>query len=94
MASVKIDIILSRDEVNEQIPYALICMTRYGANWDTGRRKRRWKEEFTEAERDAASRLFSLSHKWLLTTGVPEEVRMHHSTYALWLKLGAFCASI
>ena len=94
MASVQIDIILSRDEVNSQIPYAIICMTRYGSHWDTGKRRRRWTEEFSESERDAAYRLFSLAHKWLLTTGVPDQVRMHHSTYALWLKLGDFCASI
>lgn len=94
MASVKINIVLSRDEVNSNIPYALICETRYGSLWETGRRRRRWLAEFTEAERETASRLFKLSHTWYLVKGVPDEVRMHHSTYALWLKLADFCASL
>lgn len=94
MARVAIDVILTRDEVNAQIPYALICMTRYGQSWNTGRRRRRWLEEFTEAERISASRLFSMSHTWTLIKGVPEEVRMSAHTLALWLKLGEFCATI
>lgn len=94
MAHVTIDVILTHNEVNAQIPYALICMTRYGSSWNTGKRRRRWLEEFTEAERVSASRLFSLAHTWTLVKGVPDEVRMSARTLALWLKLGEFCASI
>lgn len=94
MATVKIDVVLTRDEVNANIPYDLICMTRYGAHWETRKRKQRWLAEFTEAERNAASRLFALSHTWFLVKGVPDEVRMSAHTLALWLKLGEFCASI
>jgi hypothetical protein len=87
-------LVLTSEEVNARIPYALVCMTRFGAHWETGRRRRRWLEEFTEQERTAATRLFNQSHRWLLTTGVPDTVRMTVQTFALWMKLGEFCASI
>lgn len=90
----KLMMILTSQEVHASIPYSLICMTRFGAHWETGRRRRRWLKEFTEQEREAATRLFNLSHRWLLTTGVPETVRMTPQTFALWQKLGNFCASI
>lgn len=90
----KLEIILTADEVRENIPYMLICETKESSVWYTGRRRRRWNLEFSEAERKAASRLFSLAYRWSLRTGVPDEVRMSLSTYTLWGKLAAFCASI
>ena len=87
-------IALTSDEINARIPYALVCMTRFGAHWETGRRRRRWVEMFTEQERRAATRLFNESRRWLLTTGVPEEVKMTAQTFALWMKLGEFCGSL
>lgn len=92
MASLLIQ--MTSDEVQAKIPYSLVCMTRYGAQWNTMRRKRRWQEEFSEHERDSASRLFSQSHNWMLGHGVPATVRMTMETFDLWQKLGAFCASI
>lgn len=94
MARCETFLVLTSEEVNAHIPYALVCMTRLGAHWNTMRRKRRWKEEFTEQEREAATRLFSQSHSWLLTTGVPDTVRMAPQTFALWMKLGEFCGTI
>ena len=85
---------LTSDEVHEQIPYSMICMTRYGSRWDTMHRRRRWTKEFTEAEREAARRIFSRSHDWTLGRGVPNNVMMSVGTYRLWQKLGDFCASI
>ena len=90
----KLIMVLTSEEVHRSIPYSLICMTRYGSSWNTMRRKRRWKMEFTEAEREAASKLFSRSHDWLLGRGVPDEVRMTTETYGLWQKLGNFCGSL
>lgn len=90
----KLEILLSPEEVHRHIPYAVICMTRYGAVWGTMKRKRRWLNEFTERERRDANRLFVQSHKWLLSTGVTKDVRMSLTTYELWQKLGGFCASI
>lgn len=87
-------IVMSHDEVENLVPYALICMTRYGAAWDTMHRRRRWKEEFTEQEREAASEVFRKSRVWTLSKGVPNEVTMSIKTFNLWQKLGEFCASI
>lgn len=85
---------LKEEEVHSSIPYALVCMTRYGSHWDTFHRRRRWKEEFTEDERAACTRLFRHSHVWLLGGGVPDTVKMSLKTFALWQKLGDFCSSI
>ncbi len=85
---------LSQEEVHREIPYAVICETRYGSRWDTSRRRRRWTAEFTEAERRAASELFPKAHNYYVGRGVPERVKMKPGTLRLWQKLGDFCASI
>ena len=90
----KLMLVMTSEEVHASIPYAMVCMTRYGKDWNTMRCKRRWKMEFTEVEREAANRLFSRSHDWLLGRGVPDEVKMTSGTFALWQKLGNFCASL
>lgn len=87
-------ITLTHDEVNEKIPYAMICEMRYGARWETGRRRRAWLAQFTEAEREAAGKLFKQAHTWYLVKGVPDEVKMRVTTLALWMKLGEFCGSL
>lgn len=88
------EIVLTADEIRNDIPYAIICTAHDSACWNTMRRKRRWKMEFTEAERNAATEIFRKAHRWFLVTGVPDEVRMRMTTYRLWQKLGAFCGSL
>ena len=91
----KIDLVFSQSEINERIQYALICQTRYGAHWNTAKRRRLWVEMFSETERAAANtRLFRQAYGWHLGRGVPSEVRMRTSTYMLWQKLGEFCAML
>ena len=90
----KMMLILSREEVHRQIPYAVICEAREGSAWNTGRRRRLWAYMFNKTERDAAARLFKMAHRWYLTTGVPDKVAMAPSTMRLWQKLGEFCATI
>ena len=85
---------MSRNEIYNSIPYAVIVEARYGSRWNTGRTKRKWLSEFSEKERKASYRLFSMAHSWHLTKGVPDSVIMSMSTFYLWLKLGDFCASI
>ncbi|MGN9098068.1 hypothetical protein [Flintibacter porci] len=94
MATCETFLVLTSEEVNATIPYALVCMTRFGSHWETGYRRRRWLEEFTEQEREASARLFKQSRQWLLATGVPETVRMTPQTFALCAKLGKFCDSV
>ncbi len=85
---------LNREEIHEKLAYGMICQTRYGSAWGTGKRKRRWMAEFTEAEREAAKRIFSKSHAMLLTSGVPDSMVMSLKTLALWQKIANFCASL
>lgn len=92
--NVGIYITLTRDEINDKIPYAMICEMRYGSSWDTGRRRRAWTQDFSESERRAADALFKQAHSWYLVKGVPDEVKMKGSTFALWMKLGEFCGSL
>lgn len=89
-----LEMVFSRDEVECEIPFRVIVETRYGSIWDTGCRKRRWIQKFTEQERDKACRLFRQAHGWYLGRGIPDTVRMSVATYRLWEKLGAFCCSI
>lgn len=84
----------SSEEIHCSIPYSMVCMARYGKDWNTMHRKRRWAVEFTKDERIAAKRLFSKAHDWSLGRGVPAEVTMSTETFRLWLKLGDFCASL
>lgn len=90
----KIYLEMEHDEIQNTIPYALICETRFGSAWGTMRRKRRWISEFTERERNSASKLFQQSHDWYLVKGVPETVKMKPETFDLWQKIGAFCGSL
>ena len=90
----RFDLVFSRDEIAENIPYQLVCTVRFSSMWETGRRRRLWKELFTPEERNACTRLFRQAHLWYLTRGVPDEVRMCLSTYKLWAKLGEFCAAL
>ena len=90
----KMMLILSREEVHAEIPYAVICEARESARWNTGKRKRLWMELFTEPERKAAARLFGLARLWHLVRGAPNEVKMTVGTLRLWQKLGDFCATI
>ena len=85
---------LSHDEVNTNIPYAMICETRYGGHWNTTKRRKRWSEEFTEAERRKACPMFKQAHLWYLVRGVPDEVVMSAETLVFWKRLGDFCASL
>ena len=87
-------LIFTHDEVNEIIPYGMIAEIRWGRTWETGKRRRRWLEEFTPAEREAASQLFRQAYNWYLKTGVPDEVKMSTRTFCLWIKLAEFCASL
>lgn len=92
--NVEIRMKLTRDEVNANIPYPVICSVRYSSAWDTRKVRNRWHEEFDEETRKEAESLFRQSHMWYLKTGVPDVVEMSGRTFALWLRLGEFCGGI
>ena len=90
----ELQIVLTREEIKEIIPYAMICETRYGSVWDTMRRKRRWTEEFPGYKGERANAMCRQAYNWAIKTGVPDKVKMSASTYDLWQELAAFCMSL
>lgn len=90
----KLYISLNREEIQNQIPYSIVAETMSRAVWNTGRRKRLMKEQFTEAEIEATYRLHRIARDWYLYKGVPEEATMTLSTYELWQKLANFCCEL
>ena len=89
-----IEIIMSREEVNQTVHYGLIYMTRYSGIWKTMLRKLRWAEEFSETEQFKAEKLFCQAHNWAVGHGVPDTVRVDLFTFGLWKKIEAFCKSL
>lgn len=87
-------IVLTGDEINRNIPYAIVCETMSGSRWNTGRRKRLMKEQFTQTEIEAIYRLHKQAHSWHLVKGVPEELRITPHILALWHKLADFCCQL
>ena len=87
----KLYISLNQDEIREHIPYAIVAETMSGARWNTGKRRRLMKQQFTEAEIEATYRLHRQAYSWYLVKGVPDEVKMTLNTYHLWIKLANFC---
>lgn len=90
----KLYLSLNEDEIRKTLPYALICETRESSVWDTRKRRMLWKERFTESERDYASTIFALCHKWYLKTGVPDEYKLSFKSLELWNKIAAFCMEL
>ena len=90
----KMEIVLTQDEIAQVIPYQMICMTRYSSVWNTMRRKRRWATEFSAYERERLNTMCRQTHNWMMTTGLPETIRMSFGTYELWNRLAVFCASL
>lgn len=84
----------SREEIKEQIPYAIVAETMSSSKWNTGRRKRLMKEQFIEPEIDIIYRLGKQAHRWHLTTGVPEELKLTLHTFQMWTRLANFCAEL
>lgn len=90
----KLYISLNSDEIREQIPYPIIAETMSGAKWNTGKRRRLMKQQFTEAEIEAVYRLHKQAYSWYLVKGVPEEIKITLRTYQLWYKLANFCCQL
>lgn len=87
----KLYLSFNHDEIQAEIPYAIVVQTMSSAKWQTGRRKRLMKESFTESEINAIPRLHRQAREWYLYKGVPDEVQMTMNTYHLWHKLAIFC---
>jgi hypothetical protein len=90
----KLYISFNADEIRKEIPYSVVAETMSRAVWNTGKRRRLMKEQFTEAEIEACYRLHKQAYTWYLRTGVPEELKMTLDTYHLWHKLANFCSTL
>lgn len=84
----------SREEIQKEIPYAIVAETMSRSVWNTGRRKQLMKEHFIEPEIDIINRLGRQAHRWHLTTGVPEELKLTLHTFEMWQRLANFCATL
>ena len=83
------------DEIQRELPYAIIAETMSRAIWNTERRKRLFAQTFTERERDKISKIHAQAYSWYLVKGVPQGgVKMTPATYQLWHKLADFCANL
>ena len=87
-------LVLNREEINKRIPYAVVCVGMSSARWNTSKRKRLMKEQFTKAEIDAIYRMQKQAYNWYLRQGVPEEIRITPHILLLWHKLATFCCEI
>lgn len=85
---------LSREEIGAKIPYAIVCETMQSSRWDTGKRKKLMKEEFTEKEIKAIYVMKEQARIWFLVKGVPDTLKILPKTLDLWQRLGNFCANI
>ena len=85
---------LSSNEIQSEIPYVLICEVMGSASWNTGKRRRLWKDCFTESERQACAKLYKQSQKWYFVKGVPDTIKVSINTLRLWYKLGEFCTQL
>lgn len=86
---------MTQDEVHDQIPYKLIAETTGSSIWNTGRRRRMWRETFTRHEQQQLSRLKQQAYQWALVKGVPMNgVKMSPNTYDLWIRFADFCMSL
>ena len=85
---------LTREEIEELIPYKVVAETMSCSRWNTGKRKRLMKEQFTETEINASYRMHQQARDWFIYKGVPDEIKIKPTTIALWHKLAAFCAEL
>lgn len=87
-------IVLDRDEINKQIPYAVVCEIMCGSRWNTGKMKRLMKQQFTETEVNAIYRMYRQAYSCHLVKGVPDELRITPHILMLWQKLATFCCEL
>lgn len=91
---VKIMLKMTSEEITKTIPYELICETYCRDIFNTGKAKRIRSKCFTDSEWDHCIGLCRTAYKWMLKTGVPNEVEMSVGTLSLWKRLAIYCYHI
>lgn len=82
----------SREEINTDIPYAVIV-----ENWDkrlTGSGKRKYEKAFTLKERMSIGMYYPRFYKWHLINGTPDSCTFVLRNVELLKRAGNFFASI
>lgn len=82
---------LDHDEVRDKLHYDLINDTMGSSKWQSGSVQRKFREQFTDSEREVVSKLYAQAKKWRLSTGAPENVSMTMTCFKLWERLHRFC---
>ena len=87
-------VILEREDIQQNIPYAIIAETIGRSCWNTGKCKRLKKEFFTREEIANLPRIYKYARDWYLIKGVPDSIRLRPNTIELFVKLGEFCSQL
>ena len=85
---------LSREEIIKTIPYEIVCETMSSSVWQTGKRTRKMIALFTEKEIEKFGVFHNQARRWMLKTGVPDELVITISDIGLWERLAAFCCEL
>lgn len=83
---------LSRDEIKEMIPYAVIV-----ENWDKrlqGRGKRNYTKEFTTKQKSKLGAYQRIFRKWHLESGIPDSFTIKSDNLSLIQRAAFFFANI
>lgn len=90
----ELQLMFSRDDVSEILPYELICSTMYSSQWNTGRCFRAFNATFSNDEQAMIQKISRQSHDWYLGRGVPSQVILSPQELVLWHRLAQFCITI
>lgn len=88
-----LEIILTSDEIKQNIPYQAISELRYTGVWDTSKCRRLWDKTFSKEEIEISEKLFRQARRWYIN-GVTESARFNFQEYKVLDKLAKLCASV
>ena len=88
----KLELILSSDEIRSQIPFLLIWEV-WTCNSGTGRFRRLVESYFEKSEMEDIEKLVRQARQWSVVK-IPDEVRLSWHTRMLWEKLTELCGLV
>ena len=80
--------------VRQVIPYQIIAETTSMSIWNTGRRKRLYKQMFTEAEQKKLYEIIKQARRFAFVNIPADGMKASAHTLALWRRLADFCAML
>lgn len=91
MPKVSVLITFNRQDIINNLPYALICDVVHGDTWSTRERKA-FEQLFTGEEKEMADKIVRQAYKWRIKTGVPDSITLTTQEYKIWMILADFCS--